>query len=267
MMAATVVLAVTANERQWSAALVRANHDVLDGVDNAACASDPAPLIGLIQQKLRAARNYNFKISGLAFALPEGKRWLDLRAAVADQVDLPITHERIATAALCGECLRGATNKGESAVLIDFDELRLGLLLNGRPYAGATGNAGDIAHLGIDRTGSTRCTCGRNGCLKALLECGADAPPPPLSKEFAPAPTQPLGWMAIATIGLVNTFNPALLFMLGAPVEDPSKFAWLAAAIRGGCLSPARAGLLDVIQARDDSTLIGAAARFAAHHH
>jgi len=266
MTATMAVLAVTANEHQWAAALVGANHDVLDDIDKIVCESDPAPLVGLIQRKLRAARTCDFEISGLAFAFPDDKRWQDLQTAVAEQVDLPITHERVATAALRGECLRSATIECGSAVLIDFNELRLGLLLNGHAYAGATGNAGDIAHLGIDRTGVVRCTCGRNGCLKALLECGADAPLPPLSQEFTPVPTQPLGWIAVATVALVNTFNPALLFLLGAPIEDTSEFAWLAAAIRRGCLRPARGGLLDIVQAREDSALVGAAARFATHH-
>jgi len=137
-------------------------------------------------------------------------------------------------------------------------------LLDGRSYAGANGKAGDIAHLGIDRTGGVRCACGRTGCLTALLEAGAAAPPPPLPQAFPSAPSRPLGWMAIAAISVVNTLNPALLILKGSVVKEAATFAWLAAAVRRGCLGPTRAGLVDISQARDDSALVGAAAGFAA---
>ena len=267
MTAATVVLALMSDERRSAAALVGADHGVHDGVEAIRCASDPASLVGLVDRRLRAARERDLTVSGLAFAVSEGQRWLDLQTAIAGRVNLPTIHERVATAALRGERLRGAAKDVSSAVLLDADGLKLGLLLNGRLYSGATGRAGDIAHLGIDRTGGVRCACGRNGCLTALLECGADAPRPPLSGGFEPVPTRPLGWMAIAAVAVVNTLNPALLILRGAAVQDASMFAWLAAAIRRGCLGPTRAGLLDIARARDDSALVGAAAGFAAQHH
>ncbi|WP_447412571.1 ROK family protein, partial [Clostridium perfringens] len=41
------------------------------------------------------------------------------------------------------------------------------LILNGQLYAGATGGAGEIGHVQIDRDGP-RCGCGRQGCFEAL---------------------------------------------------------------------------------------------------
>ncbi len=41
-----------------------------------------------------------------------------------------------------------------------------GLVLDGRPYRGAAGNAGELGHLTVDWQGR-QCGCGRRGCLEA----------------------------------------------------------------------------------------------------
>lgn len=41
-----------------------------------------------------------------------------------------------------------------------------GLILDGRPYRGSAGNAGELGHLTIDIDGDP-CACGRRGCLEA----------------------------------------------------------------------------------------------------
>jgi glucokinase len=41
-----------------------------------------------------------------------------------------------------------------------------GLVLDGRPYRGAAGNAGELGHLTVDYLGRS-CGCGRRGCLEA----------------------------------------------------------------------------------------------------
>jgi glucokinase len=42
-----------------------------------------------------------------------------------------------------------------------------GWIVDGRPYRGADGMAGEIGHMVIDPTGPV-CTCGQRGCLEAL---------------------------------------------------------------------------------------------------
>jgi len=261
---ASVIVAVSFDGRRSMAALVDGSFEVLDTVAAIDGASDLATHAGMVERKLRDARGRGLTVRGLAFALPEGRRWLDLRAAIAGRTNLPANNERVATAALRGERLRGAAENAGSAVLLDTDGLKLGLLLDRRPYVGVNGKAGDIAHLGIDRTGGVRCACGRTGCLTALLEAGAAAPPPPLPPQFPPAPSRALGWMTIAAISVVNTLNPAVLILQGSVIKEAAIFAWFAAAVRRGCLGPTRAGLVDISQARDDSALVGVAAGFAA---
>ncbi len=266
MTSASVILAVATDRRRSSAALVREGVEVVGEVATMPCTSDLAALADLIERKLKDAHDRGLTPLGLAFALPDGPPWLEFQTVVAARANLPSTSEWVARATLRGEHLDGAAKHASSAVLLDTDGLKLGLLLDGRPYAGANGKAGDIAHLGIDRTGTVRCTCGRTGCLTALLKAGADAPPPPPSKAFSPGPSRPLGWVAIATIAVVNALNPALVILRGSVIEDSSGFDWLAASVRRGCLGPTRAGLVDIVRARDDSTLVGAAAGFAALH-
>ena len=41
-----------------------------------------------------------------------------------------------------------------------------GVILNGSLYAGASGNAGDIAHMTVNMYGG-RCSCGKVGCLES----------------------------------------------------------------------------------------------------
>ena len=265
MTSASVILAVTTDQRRSSVALVGQGAEVVGEVAAVPCTSDLAALADLIERKLKDAHDRGLTTLGLAFALPDGPSWLEFQKAVAARSNLPSTSEWVARAALRGEHLQGAAKHAGSAVLLDIDGLKLGLLLDGRPYAGANGKAGDISHLGIDRTGSVRCTCGRTGCLKALL--AADAPLPPRSKAFSPGPSRSLGWVAIATIAVVNTLNPALVILRGSAVADSSGFDWLAVTVRHGCLGPTRAGLVDIVRARDDSTLVGAAAGFAALCH
>jgi len=259
-----VIIAVSCDGRRSTAALVDGRFEVLDAIAGIDGASDLAAHRALVERKLRDARSRGLMTRGLAFSLPEGGRWLDLKATVAEWTNLPATSEGVATAVLRGERLRGAAGDVGGAVLLDTDGLKLGLLLDGRSYAGANGKAGDIAHLGIDRTGGVQCACGRTGCLTALLEAGADAPPPPLPPQFPPAPSRALGWMTIAAISVVNTLNPAVLILQGSMIKEAAAFAWFAAAVRRGCLGPTRAGLVDISRARDDSALVGAAAGFAA---
>ena len=47
-----------------------------------------------------------------------------------------------------------------------------GLILNGAPYRGATGAAGELGHMQIDLRGP-RCGCGRRGCLEAFVGTAA----------------------------------------------------------------------------------------------
>ncbi|HKV19694.1 MAG TPA: ROK family protein [Mycobacterium sp.] len=71
-----------------------------------------------------------------------------------------------------------------------------GLVLDGAPYDGRTGNAGHVGHIVVD-PGGTPCTCGGHGCAEAVAsgphiaqwarEHGWKAPPEADAKELADA--------------------------------------------------------------------------------
>jgi glucokinase len=71
-----------------------------------------------------------------------------------------------------------------------------GLVLDGAPYDGRTGNAGHVGHVVVDPDGGL-CTCGGRGCVETVAagprmaqwarENGWDAPPEADAKELASA--------------------------------------------------------------------------------
>jgi glucokinase len=71
-----------------------------------------------------------------------------------------------------------------------------GLVLDGAPYDGRTGNAGHVGHVVVDPDGAL-CTCGGHGCVETVAsgphlarwahEQGWDAPPEASAKELAEA--------------------------------------------------------------------------------
>ncbi len=71
-----------------------------------------------------------------------------------------------------------------------------GLVLDGEPYGGRTGNAGHVGHVVVD-PGGALCSCGGHGCVETIAagprmahwarEQGWDAPPDADAKELADA--------------------------------------------------------------------------------
>jgi predicted NBD/HSP70 family sugar kinase len=95
--------------------------------------------------------------------------WLDFDAVVSisRMLGAPITLENDATAAAVGERLYGAAKNLKDFCLIYFGQgLGLGIMIDGRPYRGANGNAGEIGHV-LVKKGGRLCSCGQHGCLEA----------------------------------------------------------------------------------------------------
>jgi glucokinase len=97
--------------------------------------------------------------------------WHDV--PLADIVDAafhrPAFVDNDATAAALAEYLYGAGRARDARHLVYLTistGIGGGLILDGRVYRGAAGNAGELGHLTIDRLGRA-CACGRRGCLEA----------------------------------------------------------------------------------------------------
>jgi glucokinase len=109
--------------------------------------------------------------SGVIQSPPNLPGWDDvpLTRLVTDALDRPAVVDNDATAAAVAEWWYGA---GLGARVRDLVYLTIstgvggGLILAGRPYRGAAGNAGELGHLTVDWQGR-QCGCGRRGCLEA----------------------------------------------------------------------------------------------------
>lgn len=96
-----------------------------------------------------------------------------------------------------GEHWRGA-GRGSSFMLgmVISTGIGGGLVLDGKPYVGRTGNAGHVGHVVVE-PGGPLCTCGARGCVEAIAagprmaqwahELGWDAPPSAGARELAEA--------------------------------------------------------------------------------
>jgi predicted NBD/HSP70 family sugar kinase len=96
-----------------------------------------------------------------------------LRDIVAERFKVPcVLEDSVRMAALAEKQV------GTARELSDFIYIRIGMgigsciFIDGEPYRGAGGNAGEFGHMTVDENGPL-CFCGNNGCLSALASCSA----------------------------------------------------------------------------------------------
>jgi len=104
--------------------------------------------------------------------------WVGVRAqaAMSERLDLEVQVDNDANLGALGEWTWGAgRGAANGAYLKVATGIGTGLIVDGRPFRGAGGTAGEIGHTMIDRDGPV-CRCGNRGCLEtrvgalALLE-------------------------------------------------------------------------------------------------
>lgn len=98
-------------------------------------------------------------------------RHIDAKPLFDAALAVPVSVMNDATAAAFAEVRYGAA-RGLSQVLLITAGTGVGggLVLNGQPYEGASGFAGEIGHVPVEPIGDA-CACGHHGCLET--ECGA----------------------------------------------------------------------------------------------
>ncbi|BBY44062.1 ROK family protein [Mycolicibacterium celeriflavum] len=125
------------------------------------------------------------------------------RFPIAERVSMAVgAPVRLAGDGLCmamGERWRGAGRGAEFLLgMVVSTGVGGGLVLDGAPYDGRTGNAGHVGHVVVDPDGGP-CTCGGRGCVETIAagprmaqwarEQGWDAPAHADAKELAEAAT------------------------------------------------------------------------------
>jgi glucokinase len=93
---------------------------------------------------------------------------MPLREWLEERLGVPAAVDNDANVAALGEHRFGAGQGCDSLMYITVSTgVGGGWILNGRPWRGADGMAGEIGHMIIDPNGPA-CTCGKRGCLEAL---------------------------------------------------------------------------------------------------
>ena len=92
--------------------------------------------------------------------------------AVRAHTNLPVFFASDSMAAAQAEKLLGeGRSHSDFLFLLIHEGIGCGLILNGRPYAGARGLSGELGHTTVDHNGP-RCACGNRGCLETYASTG-----------------------------------------------------------------------------------------------
>ncbi|MFP4644689.1 MAG: ROK family protein [Spirochaetales bacterium] len=132
-------------------------------------ASAPPAAVGLGSPGMVDDRGY---LHRAAVNIP-GWNDFDLAATLGEQIRLPVVALNDANAAAMAEVYHGAGRGASTLALITVGTgIGGGLVVDGRPYAGRSGAAGELGHM-VLRPRGRRCACGNLGCAEAYASAAA----------------------------------------------------------------------------------------------
>jgi glucokinase len=232
--------------------------------------------------------------SGVILSPPNLPGWdaVPLTSLVSEALDRPAVVDNDATAAAVAEWWYGAGRGGRARDLVYLTistGVGGGLILDGRPFRGAAGNAGELGHLTVDWQGRP-CGCGRRGCLEAYAsgtniaararEALAAHPEPSTLREAAGLTARdvadaaragdPLAgsiWdettaiLASAVANILDVFNPELVVLGGGVTRAGDQ---LLVPVRDGAIAQAmgpaaKAGRVVLAELGDTVAVVAAA--------
>ena len=159
--------------------LVRPDHSVLARAKTATPVGGPDEVIATIAELLASLDAEPIAVGvgipgvvhqGEVLTVPNLGGWhekADLRADLRDTLKVPVALGNDANVGLLGEWVAGAA-AGKRNVLGLWMGTGIGggLILDGRPFNGSRGAAGEIGHVTV-HPGGALCSCGRRGCVEA----------------------------------------------------------------------------------------------------
>ena len=169
--------------------LVNLTGEVLEEAETTLPLATPAmalpAMVSMVDGLIRARRLSRRRVLGVGAVMPgpfnvEGLTsvgpttlpdWggFDLPPALTAALKLPAFVENDATAAAVGERFYGAARDLQNYVYVFIGMgLGSGIVVDGQPYRGAWGNAGEIGHLVVQPDGIP-CPCGNAGCLEQYV--------------------------------------------------------------------------------------------------
>lgn len=107
---------------------------------------------------------------GEVLTVPNLVNWderVDIAGALQRRLEVPVALGNDANVGLLGEWLAGAARGVRNVLGIWLGTgVGGGLILDGRPFDGSHGAAGEVGHMIVARGGAL-CSCGRRGCVEA----------------------------------------------------------------------------------------------------
>ena len=107
---------------------------------------------------------------GEVLTVPNLENWtdrVDLEAELGERLGIPVALGNDVNVGLLGEWIAGAAQGFDDVLGVWMGTgIGGGLILDGRPFYGSQGAAGEIGHV-LVRPGGALCTCGRRGCVEA----------------------------------------------------------------------------------------------------
>ncbi len=98
---------------------------------------------------------------------------IELAPDISSRLAIPVLLENDATAAAIGERWLGASKDADHSIFVTLGTgIGGGLILDGRPYRGADGTAGEIGHI-LVQPGGVECGCGSRGCVEQYASATA----------------------------------------------------------------------------------------------
>ena len=95
-----------------------------------------------------------------------GFKGFPLRERTEALLGIPCLADNDANAQTLGEFRYGAGVGIDPMVFVTVSTgIGGGIIIDGKPYRGFTGTAGEFGHMIVDASGGQRCTCGNEGCL------------------------------------------------------------------------------------------------------
>lgn len=174
-----VVVGVDVGGTNIEVGSVDEDHNVLQRAKAATPESGPADVLQVISDLVRSLDASPVAVGvgipgvvhdGRALTVPNLVGWtedVDLIGPLSEQLGAPITLGNDANVGLLGEWAAGAARGGRNILGLWMGTgVGGGLILDGRPYTGTRGAAGEIGHV-IVLAGGALCTCGRRGCAEA----------------------------------------------------------------------------------------------------
>ncbi len=182
--------------------------------------------------------------SGILTKLPNlpSLNGMDLAEALHQRFSLPSIFENDATAAAIGERWMGASKGTSNSLMVTLGTgVGGGLIINGEPYRGIDGTAGEIGHICIEPNGHP-CGCGSRGCIEqyasatAIVRLGRESGLSfDTAREIYNAATNGDGrardvfekmgaYLGICLAGLINVLNPEMVVIGGGVASSWNAF-------------------------------------------